>query len=243
MLSAWHDIHFAFPKTFGLALLFTKAGLHFFGYNNVYWSLAPEAIFYLLVPLAFWKVRAYYVLSALFFLFAVLFAPAHDTKGIFAEYLFYYNGYFALGAAVYDLITTRPRWLLTFRQMSGAVLLVGLGGLSVALIVSAALHLRAVSGPLAGLLAVLSISVLLAGRISRQNLGIRFFHEVGIFSFSLYLYHFPLLILCYVGLVSLTGNLANYPRYYWLALPLVTAACYALYYVTERPAVRFFRGR
>lgn len=61
-------------------------------------------------------------------------------------------------------------------------------------------------------------------------------------SFSLYLYHFPLLLLSYAGLVSLTGSLVNPTRYYWLAVPLVTAGCYVLYYVTERVAVRFFRG-
>ena len=71
---------------------------------------------------------------------------------------------------------------------------------------------------------------------------VRLFHEIGIFSFSLYLYHFPLLLLCYAGLVALTGDLVNYARYYWLAVPLVTVGCFALYYVTERVAVRFFRG-
>ena len=47
----------------------------------------------------------------------------------------------------------------------------------------------------------------------------------------------------YLGLVYFTGDLINYIRYYWLALPLVTVGCYVLYYVTERLAVQFFRGR
>ncbi|MDB5268283.1 MAG: hypothetical protein JWP58_1323, partial [Hymenobacter sp.] len=50
------------------------------------------------------------------------------------------------------------------------------------------------------------------------------------------------LILGYIGLVAFTGELVNYARYYWVLLPLITAGCFALYYVTERAAVRFFRG-
>jgi peptidoglycan/LPS O-acetylase OafA/YrhL len=219
-----------------------RPGEQFFGYNNVYWSLLPEALFYLLVPLAFWHVRYYYAISAAFYAFGMVAAVLHLNTGALGDFLFVYNGYFALGVGLYDIVTSRPNWLNAFRRFSGIVLALGLPFLLLLVIVTAALQVRALSGLLAALLAVLSVSTLLAGRISRQNVLIRGFHEIGIFSFSLYLYHFPLLILSYAGLATFTGGLVIYNRYYWLALPVVTAACFALYYVTERVAVRFFRG-
>jgi peptidoglycan/LPS O-acetylase OafA/YrhL len=242
LLGAWHELHPLTLQGVGRAILFLKPGEHFFGYNGVYWSLLPEALFYLAVPLAFWRIKFYYALSAAFYAYGIMASVLHLDTGFFGAFLFLFNGYFALGVGLYDVVTTRPNWLPAFRRFSGFWLALGIAALLLLLIGMAALHLRLLSGPVASVLAVLSVSVLLAGRVSRRNLLVRAFHEVGIFSFSLYLYHFPLLILGYVGIVALTGELVNYTRYYWVMLPLVTAGCFALYYVTERAAVRFFRG-
>ena len=242
LLGAWHELHPLTLQAVGRALLFLKPGEHFFGYNFVYWSLLPEALFYLVVPLAFWQIRYYYALSAAFYTFGIVASAMHLETGIFGDFLFIFNGYFALGVGLYDVVTTRTNWLSAFRRFSGFWLALGIAALLLLLIITAALHIHMLSGPLASVLAILSVSTLLAGRVSRQNLLIRAFHEVGVFSFSLYLYHYPLLILSYAGLVALTGDLVNYTRYYWMTLPLVMVGCFALYYVTERAAVRFFRG-
>lgn len=242
LLGAWHELHPFTFRALARAAVFHKVGEQYFGLNNVYWSLLPEALFYLSVPLAFWKPRYYYVLSAACYVLGLVAAKIGIDVGFFVGFAFYYNAYFALGVGLYDLVVTSPRWVQTFRRGNGMMLAAVLVFLLLALVVAAALHLRLLSGPLASLLAVLSVLVLLAGRVNRQNLLIRFFHEIGIFSFSLYLYHFPLLLLSYAGLVAITGNPINYARYYWLAIPLVTAASFALYYVTERVVVRFFRG-
>ena len=238
----WQELQNLTLPGLGRALLFLKPKGYFLGGNIVYWSLLPEALFYLLVPLAFWRVKYYYALSAACYAFGMVAAAFHFNGGILSDYVFLYNGYFALGVGLYDVVTTQANWLPAFRRASGLGLALAQGTLLALLIGAAALHRVSVSGPLAAVLAVLSISTLLAGRVSRQNPLVRVFHELGIFSFSLYLYHFPLLLLAFVGLVGLTGNLINYVRYYWLALPLVTAGCYALYCVTERLAVRYFRG-
>lgn len=242
LLNAWQEIHPLTLRAMGRVFLFLRLDNQYFGYNIVYWSLLPEALFYLLVPLAFWQIRYYYVLSAALYFFGIVASIGHVNGGALGEFFFGYNAYFALGVGLYDIVTSRPGWLAAFRRFNGFGLMLGVSVLLMLLIGVAALHIRVVSGFLSVLLAVLSISVLLAGRVSRKNLFIRAFHEVGIFSFSLYLYHFPLLILSYVGLVVLTGDLVQYSRYYWVALPVVTAGCYVLYYVSERLAVRFFRG-
>ena len=223
-------------------LTFTQLGKHFLGYNGVYWSLLPESLFYLLVPLAFWRVRYYYMLSAVCYALGIVAAALHLNIGSLGLFVFVYNGYFAFGAGLHDLVATQPKWLGAFRRANGYLLAFGLTATLLVLILVAAMRLPFVPGPLASLLAALSVSVLLAGRVNRQNPLVRIFHEIGIFSFSLYLYHFPLLILSYAGLSTLTGSLIIYPRYYWLIIPLVTAGCFALYYFTERVAVRFFRG-
>lgn len=242
LLGAWHDLHSLTLAPLARTLLFLKPGENHLGFNNVYWSLLPEAIFYLIVPLAFWRIRYYYAISAACYVVGLVLSALHFNSGSLGGFLFLYNGYFALGVGLYDMVTTNLKWLAAIRKMNGTWLaLVGLGLLGF-LIVMAALQLKVVSGPLAALLAVFSVSVLLAGRIKRQNLLVRMFHEIGIFSFSLYLFHCPLLILSYAGLVAFTGNLVNYSRYYWGIVPLVVAGCFALYYVTERLAVRFFRG-
>lgn len=242
LLGAWHELQSFTLAGAGRALAFSKPKDQFLGYNGVYWSLLPEALFYLSVPLAFWRIRYYYALSAACYAFGMVGTAMHVDTGFLGEFVLVYNGYFALGVGLYDLVTTRPNWLNAFRRYNGFVLAAGITAIMLALIAVSTTHMHLWSAPIASLLAVLSVSVLLAGRVNRRNPLVRIFHEIGIFSFSLYLYHFPLLILCYAGLVAFTGKLVNYTHYYWLAIPLVTAGSYVLYYITERVAVRFFRG-
>ena len=242
LLTAWKELRALNLVGVGRALAFLRPGNVFLGYNGVYWSLLPEALFYLSVPLAFWRINYYYAISVAFYAFGMIATTMHFNTGFLGDFLFLFNGYFALGVGLHDVVTARPKWLSAFRRVDGIWLVLSILSLMFVLIGAAGLHLRTLSGILASLLAVLSISTLLAGRVSRKNPLVRVFHEIGIFSFSLYLYHFPLLILTCAGLVVLTGHLVNYERYYWLGLPLVTAGCFALYYVTERLAVRFFRG-
>ncbi|RZJ93326.1 MAG: acyltransferase [Hymenobacter sp.] len=212
----------------------------YIGYNGVYWSLLPEALFYAVVPLAFWRVRAYYVLSVILYVIGIVATSLHYQQGEILTFLLTYNFYFAVGAAIHDIVV-KTEWLLYVGRMPGwllsltAIVLFGL------LLLLALLKLKSISGLIAVLIAILMISSLLAGRVARHNWVLRIFHPVGIFSFSLYLYHFPLLILCSSLLTVLTGNIIFYIRYYWLAIPIVTLACYCLYWLTERVSVNFFR--
>jgi peptidoglycan/LPS O-acetylase OafA/YrhL len=236
---AWNELMSLDLNGVFRTLFFTQIADVYIGYNDVYWSLLPEAIFYLLVPLAFWRIRFYYVASIVFHLIGVLWAD-HPEMGPFGNYLFTYNFYFAVGAMLYDAAIKTP-WITWFKRIPAwaivfvcLLLFIGLLGLAV-------LKLKAISGLVATLLAIISISGLLAGKVARENILIRALHKLGVFSFSLYLYHFPLLILCYAGLVFFTGETVFYARYYWLAVPVVTLTAYALYWVTERASVNYFR--
>ncbi|GAB3637416.1 hypothetical protein GCM10027422_30060 [Hymenobacter arcticus] len=241
LLVAWDSLrHFNLLALTRTLVFLPGQGNLFIGYNSVYWSLLPEALFYLSVPLAFWRIRAYYGVSLLFYLLGIGNNVFHYNGGFIIDFLITYNFYFAVGVALYDVVV-RTAWLTWFRQASGWLLGISILLLAVLLLPLAILKLKVLSGLVAVLLAVLAISALLAGRVARRNLAVRAFHPVGVFSFSLYLYHFPLLILCGGLLVSTTGSLVNYTRYYWLAIPVVTLACYVLYWITERVSVNFFR--
>ena len=237
---AWSDLQHFNLLDAGRVLLFTSLEHLFIGYNDVYWSLLPEALFYLFVPLAFWRIRAYYVLSVVCWVVGIGLKRYGISVNPVGEYWLSLNVYFALGVGLYDLVV-KTQWLNYFRRLPGwvalavTVVLVGL------LLPLAILKLKILSGAVAAVLATWTMSCLLAGKVSRQNLAISVMHRVGIFSFSLYLYHFPLLILCYGLLVSITGELVFYARYYWLAVLLVTLVSYGLYWVTERVSVNYFR--
>lgn len=240
LATAWHELQTLNIGGAAKAILFLHIDQHYLGDNVVYWSLLPEALFYLIVPLAFWRIRWYYVASALLFMVGIY----CDWKSIplnnAARYLLTYNVYFAAGIGLYDIVV-RTNWLAQVRRLPQWVTLPGLLALLLMLIGVTLLKIKVVPTVLAGVLALLAVSVLLAGHVSPRNWLVRAMHKVGEFSFSLYLYHYPLLLLAYAGLVSYTGRLFVYERVYWLALPLVVAVCYGLYLITERASVRYFR--
>ena len=221
---------------------FIRLGEHFLGDNVVYWSLLPEGLFYLLVPLALRWVRWYYIASAGLFILGLYF----DWRGVqvneLAHFALSYNAYFAFGIALYDVVVTTT-WLAWVARVPRWLTLAGLGGLLLGLVALSLLKLTMLSTILAGVLAGLAISVLLAGHIKGHNLLVKGLHKIGEFSFSLYLYHYPLLLVFYAGLVCYTGELFVYSRIYWVVLPVVTSIAYMLYYFTERVSVNFFRKR
>lgn len=222
------------------AISFLHLDQHYLGDNVVYWSLLPEALFYLLVPLALWRIRWYYIASAMLFVLGIYF----DWRGIpmnaVIHYLLSYNAYFAVGIGLYDAVVCTS-WLAQVSRFPHWIVLGMLLVLLGMLIEVSLLKIKILPTLLAGALAIMSVSVLLAGYISPRNWLVRILHKIGEFSFSLYLYHYPLLILLYAGLVSYTGKLFVYQRIYWLAVPLVTVVCYGLYCLTERRSVQYFR--
>ncbi|RZK29335.1 MAG: hypothetical protein EOO61_20785 [Hymenobacter sp.] len=240
LYEAWRQLSAFNLRNLIQVFTFQKNSHLYNGYNEVYWSLLPEALFYLGVPLFFFRIKWYYLLSVLIYIFSLLNYPGLTISNSLMDYLISYNFYFALGVALYDIVL-HTKWLDLMRRTSGKLL----GALFILLfgmLLGAALtNIKPISGLFAALLAFLSISALLAGKISPRNWLIRSTHYIGIRSFSLYLYHFPLLILCYIGLVWITGDLVFYQRYYWLAVAVVTLVSVGLYWVTERLSVEFFR--
>ncbi|UOQ55188.1 acyltransferase family protein [Hymenobacter cellulosivorans] len=240
LATAWTELHAFNVGSLGRLLSFMPLGTLFIGHNVVHWSLLPEALFYLIIPLAFWRIRVYYFVSVGAFLLGVFLTRSGHIFNPVTTYFCIYNFYFAVGVALYDSVVD-TNWLASFRRANGWLMSLVIIGLFLALIPLAILKLKLVSGLVATVLAVLAVSTLLAGRVARQNVVVRFMHSIGIFSFSLYLFHYPMLLLCYGVLVYSTGQQFTYVRYYWLAVPIVTLLSYALYWVTERVSVNYFR--
>jgi len=237
---AWHELQVLNIAGALRAILFLRIYQHYLGDNAVYWSMLPEALFYLVVPLAFWRVRWYYVASGLLAIAGLYCEWRGLPLNSIGRFLLMYNIYFAAGIGLYDVVV-RTSWLEWVSRLPKWLALSGLGALLLLLIGLTLLKLKALPTLASGLLAVLAISVLLAGHVSPRNLLVRLLHKIGEFSFSLYLYHYPLLLLGYGLLVTYTGKLFIYSRIYWLAVPIVTVLCYGLYLVTEKLSVAYFR--
>lgn len=242
LLDAWQEFRRQPVETLTKSMLFLRVKQQYFCSNTVYWSLLPEAVFYLLVPFAFWRIRLYYILSTALFFISLAASHLHlPFSGVLSS-LMPFNGYFALGVGLYDLVTQRPAIIQFFKHYNRLALFFAVTALLGAVIGLAALRMHLPATLLAAVLAVLSVLILLADKVNRQNIFVRFFHKVGLFSFSLYLYHLPLLFASYAILTLFTGSLYTYTHWYWLFIPLVVATCYALYHVTERLAIQYFRG-
>ncbi|TYZ11910.1 acyltransferase [Hymenobacter lutimineralis] len=238
LTTAWQEL-----RQFNLvgalrSLAFLKLGEQYLGHNTVYWSLLPEALFYLLVPFVLRTPRIYYVLSVISYGVGVLLE--RFGYGGLSTSMLQYNLFFAMGVALYDVVVQTavveqvrrlPRWLVWL----------GLAGMLLVLIGLALVKFKIAAALVSAVLAVVAVLALLAGHVSAKNLLVRVLHRLGVYSFSLYLYHFPLLLLCYGMLVSATGQLFWYQRYYLLIVPVVALVCYALYWLTERVSVNYFR--
>ncbi len=220
------------------SIVFLPLNIEYLGNNVVYWSLLPEALFYLLVPFVFRMAPSYYALSVLSYIISVIMIRMGITT--IWVWMLQYNLFFALGAALYDTIV-KTKILERVRKLPGLLLWALVLGLLLLLIGMALVKLKLLAAFMAGILAVVAVLVLLAGKIAQNNFVFRAFHKLGVFSFSLYLYHYPLLLLCYGLMVAITGKLFWYERYYLLIVPLVTVICYGLYWITERVFVNYFR--
>lgn len=240
LATAWTELHAFSGSSLGHLLSFMPLGTLFMGHNVVHWSLLPEALFYLIIPLAFWRIRAYYFVSVAAFLLGVFLNRSDHAFNQVTTYFCIYNFYFAVGVALYDSVVDTT-WMAPFRRANRWLMSLVLIGLFLALIPLAILKVKLVSGLVATVLAVLAVSTLLGGRVVRHNAVVRLMHSIGLFSFSLYLFHYPLLLLCYGALVHITGQQFTYVRYYWLAVPIVTLLSYGLYWITERVSVNYFR--
>jgi peptidoglycan/LPS O-acetylase OafA/YrhL len=199
------------------------------GILGPFWSLTQEVIFYLLAPLLFRNKNSYYFLSALLFSFSVLNSNMHLIGESIITNFFFYNFFFAVGAWAYynyDRILKKTISLLDAKAL----------WISLALFfLMVGISLKGFSNLNALVAAVMSLILILY--FSHNDKKIKWLMQVGVFSYTLYITHYPTIFL-YLTLYFLITN-ANPPYIHnnFVFIPcifLCLGVAYTHYYFVER---------
>ena len=222
------------------------------------WSISLEWQFYLIAPLLFWLVqRGRAGVAALAIATALVFA----TRGAWPEFGFdaflpLQLHLFVLGIASYyafkkvALATPKPAWLAA----TPALVVAGCAGL----VTVQCLRLGVVRGttparwlPLA--IWAFTFAVLLARiagaegvlvRATARVLRLRPLERLGVVSYSTYLAHWPVLVLCQAAFRTLLDDpqpRTLYALHLAISMPLVAAVSFALYRFVEAPGIALGR--
>lgn len=213
LLSAYNEI--GAPNI--IKTIFFIKGNEYAGFNFVYWSLFHEAIFYIVFPIYFYVGIRWRVM----FLFAHLVAYIFTQNNIF-----YFQLFFLCGMFLYDyysksreLILRNARWYLPLIVL-----------LYCAVNLLAKLPWPHFANIAALLLAVLAFDYLLTGK----RYG-RFLKALADMSFSLYLNHLWVLLICYCFAYSYFNELVIYQRWpYYGSAIIALPICWCLYLLVEK---------
>lgn len=215
--------------------------------NSVLWTLVFEVQFYLIYPLLLWVMRRVGLLPVgiLLFLLELWFTPTARNRENFMDHdpwaYFFLARYFEwfLGVVAAELLVRRKtlaprRWLL---------ILTGMGLLYSGICVFIPLlwptrDLAVASTTFLFLLCVLPSD---AATAHQAQPLFRLFIWLGIFSYSLYLLHMPLLRLMTAGNELLAEQLGHPTWSSWMILdsiPVVILASWGFYWLLERPFMK-----
>jgi peptidoglycan/LPS O-acetylase OafA/YrhL len=198
------------------AIFFIK-GNEYAGFNFVYWSLLHEAIFYILFPMYFYfgkKGRALWMLLHL-----VLYI-------FFQQNIFYFQLFFLAGMFFYDYYAKNRSLLL--RNSRWYIPLILFLFIAVNLLTKSPSHHFADLAAL--LLAVFTFDYLLTGRQPAK-----IFKMLADMSFSLYLNHLWVLLICYCLAYRYFDQLILFQRWpYYLGVIISLPVCWVLYLLVEK---------
>jgi len=200
--------------------LFFIKGDEYAGFNFVYWSLLHEAIFYILFPVYFYagkKGRAWLMLLQL-----VLYIFTWQN-------IFYFQLFFLAGMWLYDYYATDRKLLLHYSRLY--LPLIGLLYIATNLLTKSPAHYFADAAAM--LMAVLAFDYLLTGKKPAKV-----FRLLADMSFSLYLNHLWILLLCYCIAVRYFDQLIIYQRWpYYTSVIIALAVCWILYVMVEKKSL------
>lgn len=201
------------------------------GVLRPFWSLTMEVIFYLVAPFLFRVKNFYYISSAVLFLISMCIRyfgwPVHHIINDFC----FYSIFFAVGVALYNnynMVLEKAKFFLTNKAVWIALFLF-FGMIGVSLVIK---KYETITAFMAALMSVILIIYLLG-----NNKEIKWLINIGRFSYTLYITHFPTIFL-YLSLFFLVTN-ATPPYIYnsFVFIPCVLlclGVAYVHYYFVER---------
>ncbi len=211
-------------NSFFKSLIFQKSK-DFVGLNYAFWSLKHEAFFYIVYPFYFivgQRIRL--VLLALFFV------SAYYLK----SYLLYFQLFFLVGILLNDFYSTNSSFLPKSLR-KGKFYWLGLVVGYILINILEKLHFKFISD----FVAIFVVTLFVFDRII--NLGIKenkFLGELSNMSYTLYLNHIPILLMCYLIGVNTLNKLIFFERYpYYLSIIVVLLGSYTIYNIFEKPSL------
>lgn len=219
-------------KSTVLGIFFLPNGNQYIGFNFPYWSLLYEGIFYLIAPFVVRFPKSYLSVSAGALMVPYL-LPFYTKINPLVHFIFEFSFYFALGIYTYKLVNGKVDipWIKPwFLKLTLASLIV------ISIVLGATGHYQ-VSFIFAGLFGSGMIYLFVNYSIS-ENLFVRFFKQMGKISYTLYLFHFPVLILIFGIFHKITGNYVFYDRIYWLGVVVAVLLSFPIYYLVEEKSLK-----
>jgi peptidoglycan/LPS O-acetylase OafA/YrhL len=240
-IGKWADVSTLDPRVIAshLLLFHNLIPTHATKIDYPMWSIGLEWQLYLLFPLMVWafcRTGAAATFGATLFIAAAIRATYHQLPLPLGAALhdgpLSYLEIFAVGMLAAALAvqgrTLLPKWALALIVLAGlAVLRLGSG--------NGLVHDLATA---AAFFAVLQLALDPAGRVTRV-LSAPWLVRIGLFSYSIYLVHAPLLHLSWFALrpLGLSDDL-NFVVLVVICLPLIVAVSYGFHCVFERPFMR-----
>ena len=220
LLIAFQDLNF---KTIFNALIFVPAQ-EYPGLNFAYWSLLHEGIFYVLYPLYFMIGKKARLIVAGLFLGLSFAVNSMEL---------YYQVFFLLGVFLCDFYQSGRSIIAT--KNSNPWLYFGV--ICVGYIATNGV-IKVANEYYADLAAVLTILVAFDYIIIKGIKKYKLLTHLADISFSLYLNHLPVLLICYYLCVSVFGELIIFDRYpYYLSVIVSIIVCQVIYLFTEKQSL------
>lgn len=206
----------------------------YIGLNAVYWSLLYEGIFYLVVPFVDQLKKRYLQASVFLYGCGVITFSIFENWNPLLKYFLEFNFYFAIGYAIYiyrNDITAFLKNKLIKRK------LILLGGLLFLMFdVLAILRLDIWANLMAAIAGGLFLIIFLNYDF-RDTWLIKYIKYLGKISYSLYLVHFPVLILVYAIFFHFSGHIIFYGYEYLVGIFLSLIMGVLLYRTVEEPSM------
>lgn len=228
-------------KTLGWSMLFVKNPVYI-GYNDPYWSLLIEAMFYIIAPFFIIRPKLFLISTSFLMLIGFVFKSFLLRIISFApllNFLTIYSVFFAMGCFVY--------WLVFKYKIQDKIQKINVWYFNITAFlilffaIMGVFFMSSVYTFIAGgVFTIIMIYRLLIYPV-KMNFIHTFFISMGKISYSMYLIHFPFFILLYAILVKFTGQEVFYTRIYWIPVAIVVLISYPFYYLVEHQSLKLIR--